>query len=77
MAYEWHKDPEVTAFDYVAINKGLDGEFKLLIGVWKGEKYIPLHREELEWHLVNRVWDDEPKERYNPKFYKRVARLNG
>jgi hypothetical protein len=60
----------------VTINKGLEGESQLLIGIWRGNEYEPLHRDELEFHLISRVWADEPTDRYNPKFYKRVARIN-
>ena len=36
--------------DYVTVNTGSPIEHKLAIGVWTGDTYTPLNREELEFH---------------------------
>jgi len=49
--------PTQKKLDYITINKGLKNESKLCIGVWDDEKYMPLHRNELEWHMITRTFD--------------------
>ena len=39
--------PTEKKLDYIKIN----GKFSLCIGVWDDDKYTPLHRDELEFHL--------------------------
>lgn len=43
--------PTTKRLDYVTIDKGAATEHKLCIGVWDDEKYTPLHRNELEFHI--------------------------
>ena len=76
--------PTVKKIDYVTINKGAQllvqgkgfsgtGEGKLAIGVWDDDKYTPLYRDQLEWHLVEYCFDDTPEE-YRPVFGRLVKR---
>lgn len=69
----YEQDVDKTRFDYVTTNKGLAGEGSQLIGKWNRDgEYSPLYRDELEWHLVNKVWADDMS-RHDPAFYKPVA----
>lgn len=58
--------------DYITINKGFPNQMSLCIGIWEDDVYTPLNRDELEWHLISRCWDED-KEKY--PFAKPVARI--
>lgn len=51
--------PTIKKLDYVTINKNTPCEQSLCIGVWDDDKYTPLHRTELEFHLKQYHWEDE------------------
>lgn len=44
--------PTTKKLDYVTINaSGPGAKMQLCIGVWDDDRYTPLHRDELEFHL--------------------------
>lgn len=69
------KESCIERFDYVTINASLKTEMRLCIGVWlKSGEYIALHRDQLEWHLVSRKFEDEINSD-QIGLYKPVARI--
>lgn len=51
--------PTKKTIDYVTLHKGTPCESKTAIGVWDNDKYTPLFRDELEFHLKRYAWEDE------------------
>lgn len=45
--------PERKRLDYETLVYPTGTRQHLCVGVWDGDKYTPLHRDEMAWHLKN------------------------